>query len=303
MIRRVFALVLGVVSCLSVSPAQSPNSSSFHQTIPPTEREALVALFAATDGAHWKDHTAWMGPSGTECHWSGVRCHPGADGVWGVSNLEVSENNLKGYIPNELTQLSHLEVLSLFGNHLSGKIPDPLIRLSLAGSLSINAEAALLTDVSSIDFEVDPTYLLCGRERIIMSVAENGYWVRLTIYRKRCRNSTLKDRTTFCEVKQDRLAPEYFANLAWLLDKNGFYSLQKDYSRGIIDATPFVQTRVKRDSKTYEVVDWGGAPFDLWVIERAIESTVADSDWMSMTRQPKCPMWKDGEVKQSTARK
>ena len=104
-------------------------------------------------------------------------------------------------------------------------------------------------------------------------------------------------------MKQDRIWPEYFANLAWLLDKNNFYSLQKKYARGVIDATPDVRTRIKRNGQMYEVGAWGGEPFDLWVIERAIQSTVSDLEWSSTEREPECPRWEAGEIKEFAAKK
>jgi len=76
-----------------------------------------------------------------------------------------------------------------------------------------------------------------------------------------------------------------------------------DYSRGFLDATPFARTRVTRNAQIYEVVEWGGGPFELWKIQRAIESTVADAEWASSTRQADCPRWDKGEIKESTAKK
>jgi len=185
----------------------NPSPASHKDTIPTTEREALLALYAATDGDRWKDHEGWLGPPGTECNWYGVACKPGTNLEWRVSDLAVSENDLNGLVPGELGQLTQLKSLWIFGNHVSGKVPQPLIERSLSGLL------------------------------------------------------------------------------------------------GIIDATPFVRTRVKRHGRTYEVVAWGGAPFDFWVIQRAIQSTVVDLDWTSTKRQPSCPRWDEGELKKSAEKK
>ena len=299
MIRKSFLLTLALYLLFANCFGQTENSvSPKHLSIPPKEREALLALYASTGGGNWKNHDGWLGPPGTECDWFGVACG-GHTGAPTVISLELGENKLNGTIPNELGQLTHLEWLSILGNHLSGKVPESLTELSLSGSLSINAEAPLLTDVSGIDLERGPSALLCGQERIVLRTDGSAYWVTAVWYKKLCRNATPKDRATFCQVKQARISPGYFASVARLLDKNNFYTLQKEYSRNITDAE-FVSTRVKRNGETYEVVDYaGGGPFALWVIERAIESTVADADWAKAKRQGECPRWEKGEIRPS----
>ena len=44
--------------------------------IPPEERQALEALYKATDGDHWKHRVGWLGPVGTGCTWRGLRTEP-----------------------------------------------------------------------------------------------------------------------------------------------------------------------------------------------------------------------------------
>ena len=90
-----------------------------------TDREALVALYNATDGENWYRTYNWLGdaPIG---QWRGVTTN-----VYGrVAHLRVSDNGLSGEIPAELGSLSNLESLSLTDNDLSGCIPS-----SLAGQL------------------------------------------------------------------------------------------------------------------------------------------------------------------------
>ena len=42
--------------------------------IPQVEREALIALYNATDGDNWTCNDGWLGAPGTECSWYGVTC-------------------------------------------------------------------------------------------------------------------------------------------------------------------------------------------------------------------------------------
>ena len=85
------------------------------QSIPETERAALISLYESTDGDNWKDNTNWNGPVGTECSWYGVNCSAGA-----VYYLNLSENNLNGKIPAAIGNLTRLKYLYLYANSLSG---------------------------------------------------------------------------------------------------------------------------------------------------------------------------------------
>lgn len=266
------------------SLAQTPPSEG----VSAGERQALISLYNATDGEHWKNHTGWMGDPGTECRWHGVECGPQSkgDGPLVVDSLDLYENNLKGSIPEALGKLIHLAWLDLRGNSLSGVPPQPLIRKWLSGSLWVVAEPTLFTSVSKIDFEDSPSALLCGRRRIIFQSNENAIE-----YDVRCRNATSNDRTTFCEVRHGQLFGPGFARLAHTVDKNGFYLLRPKYDRNITDGS-FVSTCVIRDRTTYEVVDYAGAgPFALWTIETAIEGVASTMDWDKPTTQPECPRW------------
>ncbi len=100
-----------------------------------TDRDILVALYNATDGANWTDNTSWLSdePLG---NWHGVDTDPNGR----VTGLSLGYNNgLTGTIPAELGNLSNLERLSLGRNYLTGAIPSQL------GSLS-NLETLWLGD-------------------------------------------------------------------------------------------------------------------------------------------------------------
>ncbi len=101
-----------IVSMILVSP------NFVRAQIPPIEREALIALYNATDGPNWWNNTNWLGPAGTECTWRGVYCVAGH-----VESLGLLDNDLTGTIPPELENLTNLEVLDLDTNYLNGSIP------------------------------------------------------------------------------------------------------------------------------------------------------------------------------------
>ncbi len=90
------------------------------QDIPRTEYQALVALYNETKGPGWKDSSGWLSDT-TPCNWFGVTCSEGS-----VTELDLQNNDLNGYIPPEIGLLTELTVLNLEFNQLSGSIPPEL---------------------------------------------------------------------------------------------------------------------------------------------------------------------------------
>lgn len=271
--------------------SEKPRPSSSTRGVPAQERHALMALFESTDGNHWKDREGWLGPPSSECSWKGVECESPEDGPTYVVALDLSANNLHGSIPELVGQLTRLESLYIFGNHLSGQLPDRLIARWLSGSLYISAEVPLLTGISEIDFESSASALLCMQRRIVLRSDNSA-----VLFTERCRNSTPEDRTTFCEVKEGRLSSIEFAKLARLIANNDFFGLHAHYERNVTEGA-FESTRVTRDGRRYEVVNYAGAgPFNLWVVQNAIEGVTSSVDWEKTMNQAKCPRWNESQV-------
>ena len=94
-----------------------------------TDREALGALYHATDGDNWSRNDGWLtdAPLG---EWFGVQVNDEGQ----IVGLRFSRNNLHGSLPPELGALS--EVTHSFdfrGNQLTGPIPPELGELSRLG--------------------------------------------------------------------------------------------------------------------------------------------------------------------------
>ena len=102
-----------------------PFCEPLHET-QAAEREALVALYQATNGPNWKNNTNWLSdkPLG---EWYGVI----TDAIGRVTKLQLSENGLSGKLPIELGNLHNLEDIFVGGNLLRGCVP---IWLSNVGS-------------------------------------------------------------------------------------------------------------------------------------------------------------------------
>ena len=91
------------------------------QTSAETDREALVALYNATDGENWYNNDNWRSdaPIGD---WHGVT----TDANGRVTKLNLDSNHLTGNLPAELGGLISLQELYLSSNRLTGGIPPEL---------------------------------------------------------------------------------------------------------------------------------------------------------------------------------
>jgi Leucine-rich repeat (LRR) protein len=88
--------------------------------IPQSEHDTLVAIYNATGGSNWTNHTGWNGKPRTECGWYGVTCDA-ADTH--VIKLSLDSNNLTGALP-ALSGLPSLGTVYLSVNSLTALPPD-----------------------------------------------------------------------------------------------------------------------------------------------------------------------------------
>ncbi len=103
------------------------------------DRQALVALYNATDGENWYNNENWLSDEPLE-DWHGVTVSNGR-----VTDLALYANQLTGPIPPELGQLSSLEWLALAGSsevepsgsQLTGPIPAELGNLASLTELDL----------------------------------------------------------------------------------------------------------------------------------------------------------------------
>lgn len=98
-----------------------------------TERDVLNTFFDETAGPHWYDSLGWGLDDVDYCDWVGVDCGPNGN----VVNITLQNKNLQGRIPSELGLLTHLKVLDLSDNKLTGYLPSDL-RFTLLEYLDIS---------------------------------------------------------------------------------------------------------------------------------------------------------------------
>jgi len=87
------------------------------------QRAALIELYNTTDGANWTDNANWLTPD--ESTWFGVT-------VTGcsITGLSLPSNNLNGYLPAEMGDLTDLTLLDFSDNYLYEGLPPELSNLT-----------------------------------------------------------------------------------------------------------------------------------------------------------------------------
>jgi uncharacterized delta-60 repeat protein len=120
----------------NVTADQAAQDYSAVLGIPGIQREALIALYNATNGDSWTDNSGWKTPPlhsdgfampGTEGTWKGVYLDSGSSRVVSIS---LWQNNLVGTLPDSLGDLGSLEMLNIHSNQISGCMPASLGNLS-----------------------------------------------------------------------------------------------------------------------------------------------------------------------------
>ncbi|MBO7418276.1 MAG: hypothetical protein J6U14_05020 [Bacteroidaceae bacterium] len=102
-----------------------------------SERDILMDLYYATDGAHWTNNTNW-GSDKPLNEWYGITTYNGS-----VYNISLKQNNLNGYIPQSIGGLKNLNFFSVDSNNLSGAIPAGLWTLTQLRGLNLSSNTGL----------------------------------------------------------------------------------------------------------------------------------------------------------------
>ncbi len=131
-----------VATLLNGDETQRSNQVTLEAAESDPDRDALTAVYDATGGANWTYNKNWLSaePLG---RWGGVTTNDEGR----VIALDLPNNNLRGSLPEEISDLSELQVLMIRENRgLSGPLP-----LSMAGMSSLTHLYADLTQVCAPD--------------------------------------------------------------------------------------------------------------------------------------------------------
>lgn len=85
-----------------------------------SDQEILMELYDAAGGFEWSNSAGWNSDQDSFCEWYGITCEPeGEFGQMAVTEISLSENNLKGIIPSILFHLPELRKLDVRDNSVS----------------------------------------------------------------------------------------------------------------------------------------------------------------------------------------
>jgi len=89
--------------------------NSLNPACPNPEKDALISFYHATDGDNWNNNSGWLNTGISICDWYGVTCNDSLH----VTALDLSEDNLSGALPVNLSDLRDLQTLDLNDNHIT----------------------------------------------------------------------------------------------------------------------------------------------------------------------------------------
>lgn len=158
-----------------VTPWEPDNVSHTATAYLQSERNALMALYNATNGDQWKTRTGW-GTLQPLDQWHGVTTDAGGH----VVELNLNDNQLDGSIPASIAQLSQLSRLNLQDNQLSGELPIEISNMTHLQSISLGNNQLSGTIPASIWLMPSLTSIFIQNNRFTGDIPEEArsknYW-------------------------------------------------------------------------------------------------------------------------------
>ena len=131
------------VTFTATDPDDLSATQTFVMTVTSSDREALVALYNATDGPNWVNNDNWLTNApvgdwyGVDTDASGRVVSIDLGGTWDSNARQWVHHGLSGSIPPELGNLYQLRLLYLDHNELEGQIPSELGKLTRLRELNL----------------------------------------------------------------------------------------------------------------------------------------------------------------------
>ena len=121
------------------------DNASVIEKIENPDRDALIALYNATEGANWSGAGTQWDLNADISTWYGVTLNESGR----VIELDLRLRNLIGSLPAEIGDLSELETLDLFANRLSGPLPTEIWNLTKLITLDLSSNIGFTGTIPS----------------------------------------------------------------------------------------------------------------------------------------------------------
>ncbi len=169
----------GLYDC-KVTNSKFPGLTLFSDTIDfdyttVSDSIALVEIYNHTNGANWKNKANWL--TGKLQTWAGVKL----DSKGRVSELILRNNILKGSLPSELSNLTHIKTLDLDSNLIKGVIPD-LSQIDSLKNISMRKNKFMFGDISNSKIKPEGKYTFIYSPQDTFPLLQyNQYGLTLTV--------------------------------------------------------------------------------------------------------------------------
>lgn len=144
------------------------NPNAVSSVIPMEERTVLIDLFNQTLGVNWLWNVHWLDPHREEHYWYGLTVVDNH-----VSILELSENELNGDLPDNLDQLTRIQLFDLSKNKITGSLPDRIVSLKQLKFLDISSNQLVDTLSNELNQLDQLTYLSLANNQFYGSIPKS----------------------------------------------------------------------------------------------------------------------------------
>jgi len=125
--------------------------------------DILIEIYCNTDGENWTNNKGWTQAINNNtdcdyCQWYGITCYNNK-----LTEIDLSENNLRGTLPESFTKLEDLKALNFSDNALQGFFPSPITTKEILNHfiISNNQFDGPIPIITSLDyFEGYPEIIL-----------------------------------------------------------------------------------------------------------------------------------------------
>ncbi len=138
--------------------------------IPQSECEALEDFYRTTNGPDWGNHLYW-GTNKPVISWAGIDLtYDSVNKIYHVNRIILEDNNLVGYLPDSIEDLTQLEILDLRQNKLTESIPNSIGNISTLKQLDLRENQISGELPSELGNLVNLEYLELAKNRITGSI-------------------------------------------------------------------------------------------------------------------------------------